>query len=474
MPIRDDLSSAAPLVTLRRPLAVVDSAAGAGFVQALAADALVIQFQDVGASPSGSLTIVLDAGRSFQLVGKAHASTTLERSTTPLATTTTALTRIHISDPRQRDILADLLTLIRKSQHIEICATTDIEASDRYTGFSDVLLRPMALPELSWADLDTSRAFLGGRFALPLLITGMTGGLAQGAEINLRLARAAAAAGIPMGVGSQRVALDNPQHAAIFAVKKTVPDLFLIGNIGIAQLRGVQALEMCQRAVEMINADALAIHVNVLQEVVQVEGDRDFRGVLAQIAVLRERLGVPLMIKEVGAGLDLETARRLHEAGVAALDCGGKGGTSWSFIEGERTSAAVTRAVAATFRDWGIPTAVAVALLRRDLPQIPLVATGGIRDGLDVAKAVALGADLCGIGLPLLRAALHSEDAVHEALQVFAQGLKTAMLCSGARTLHDLPRRLHQSRAFTDQLTSYGMHTSGDAVDFPRTPFKRG
>jgi len=467
---RDDLSSTTPFVSLRRPLAVVDSAAGAGFVQALAADALVIQFQDPGALPSGRLTIVLDAGRSFQLVGKAHSSPLLDRTTASVGAANKTPTHIHITDPGQRDILADLLTLIRKSQHIEICATTDIEASDRYTGFSDVLLRPMALPELAWADLDTSRTFLGGRFALPLLITGMTGGLAQGAEINLRLARAAAAAGIPMGVGSQRVALDNPQHAAIFAVKKTVPDLFLIGNIGIAQLRDVHALELCQRAVEMIGADALAIHVNVLQEVVQVEGDRDFRGVLEQIATIREHLGVPLLVKEVGAGLDVETARRLHEAGVAALDCGGKGGTSWSFIEGERTSAAVTRAVAATFRDWGIPTAVAVALLRRDLPQMPLVATGGIRDGLDVAKAVALGADLCGIGLPLLRAALLSEDAVHEALQVFSQGLKTAMLCSGARTLHDLPRRLHQSRAFTEQLTSYGMRADSDAVDFPPHP----
>ena len=456
MPNRAD-HPAAPWVTLRLPLPVVDSACGTGFVEALSADALLISFTDSAAAPSGQLVVALSASQTFSLLGRACTAVADGAALGTPSGPAMLQHRVEIDDPSQRLILADLLTLIRKSQHIQICATTDVEASDRYTGFSDVCLRPQALPELAWRDLDTTRPFLGGTFALPLLITGMTGGLSEGAEINLRLARAAAAAGIPMGVGSQRVALDNPEHAPIFAVKKAVPGLFLIGNIGIAQLRRHNALEQCQRAVAMINADALAVHVNVLQEVVQVEGDRDFRGIFTKIAEVNQRLGVPMLVKEVGAGMDLATASRLLEAGVAAVDCGGKGGTSWSFIEGERTDARITRSVAATFRDWGIPTAVALAILRRGLPRLPLVATGGIRDGLEVAKAVALGADLCGIGLPLLRAALASEDAVHEVLQTLAQGLKTAMICSGARTLDDLPGRLHQSRAFDEQLASFGL-----------------
>ena len=347
------------------------------------------------------------------------------------------------------------MTLVRKSQHISICATTDVEASDRFTGFDAVTLLPMALPELNWSELDTSTPFLGRKLPLPLLITGMTGGLARGAEINLRLARAAAAFGIPMGVGSQRVALDNPDHAAIFTVKKAVPELFLIGNIGIAQLLQPDAVDLCCRAVDMIEADALAIHVNVLQEVVQVEGDRNFRGVLDSVAKVAAKLPVPLIIKEVGVGLDPTSAQKLAEAGVKALDCGGKGGTSWSFIEGERAISEITRSVAATFRDFGIPTALAVAALHKSLPTMPLIATGGIRDGLMVAKATALGAAVCGIGLPLLRAALTSDEAPYEVLEVMTKGLRTAMIVSGAKTLNDLRSRVHCVPAFSENLDRF-------------------
>lgn len=362
---------------------------------------------------------------------------------------------LMVDDPEGRERLFDLMGLVRKGQHIAICATMDVEASDRYTGFNDVTLRPMALPELAWNDLNTNVSFLGRTFPLPLLITGMTGGLSQGAEINRRLAQVAQHYGIPMGVGSQRVALENPDHAAIFTVKSFAPNLFLIGNVGIAQIRSGDAVEKCRRAVEMIEADALAIHVNVLQEVVQVEGDKDFRNIFHSISRLARSLDVPIIVKEVGCGIDVETARRLAETGVAAIDCGGKGGTSWSLIEGARAKSQVTQQVGLTFRDWGIPTALSVATVHQAVPSLPLIATGGIRDGLTIAKAVALGAKLCGIGLPIFKAALESEEAPFSVIETFTQGLRTAMICSGARDLSALQTRLMLKRPFREGLEEW-------------------
>jgi isopentenyl-diphosphate delta-isomerase len=392
------------------------------------------------------ITVSLDDGQQFRLPsvllpgegGEGGAAGTTEAR----VTSAEALTSLQ-----------DLATLVRKAQHLEICATDDVEAKDKDAGFGGLVLRPRALPELAWEDVDPTTELLGRAFPLPLLITGMTGGLARGAEINKRLARAAQRFGIPMGVGSQRVALDNPEHAKVFDVKTAAPDIFLIGNLGVAQLLSAKdPVAMCARAVAMIGADALALHVNVVQEAVQVEGDRDFRGALAKIAAVCAGLAVPVIVKEVGSGIDAATARALVRAGVAAIDCGGKGGTAWGWIEGKRAEAPAVLKVGGALRDWGVPTAVSVALLKRALPQLELVATGGIRDGVAVAKAVALGARACGIGLPLMRAALQSEDAVTMELDALAQGLKVAMLASGARTLADLPRRLGISREFEERV----------------------
>lgn len=427
-----------------------------GFTLALAQDRLLVRFVDgsawdaveAGAAPRGELAVTLGDSRTYSF----HFELALPA--VPIAGEPEAL-EARISDPVGLARLADLLTLVRKGQHIAICETMDVEAKDRYTGFSDVLLLPKALPELRWDELDTSRQFLGTSFPLPLLITGMTGGLTRGAEINRRLARAAEHYGLPMGVGSQRVALDNPEHAAIFSVKKDAPRVFLIGNLGIAQILARDALDTCKRAVEMIDADALAIHVNVLQEVVQVEGDRDFRGIIDRIHALVGRIGVPVMIKEVGGGIDAETAQQLVAAGVKAIDCGGKGGTSWSYIEGVRAQSRVTQSVADTFRDWGIPTATCVAALRQSQPDLDLVATGGIRDGLTVAKAIALGATMTGVGLPLFRAALADEDEPFEVVETLVQGLKTAMICTGSKSLAALAGRLRTTAAFRERLEAF-------------------
>ena len=334
-------------------------------------------------------------------------------------------------DQSSLEDVQDFLHSLRKSQHLSICANQDVEHSNRHNGFASVELPVVALPERSWDEVVTATTFLGRSFDAPVLITGMTGGVAQGTLINERLAEAATHFNIPMGVGSQRMALENEEHADIFRVKRKFPNLFLIGNIGIGQLRAKNYLELCERAVEMISADALAIHVNVLQELIQVEGDRDFRGVIGKIGNIHSKLRVPLIVKEVGVGLDVTSARRLAEVGVAYFDVGGSGGTSWAHIEGLRASDPLIQRRGEIFRNWGIPTAQALQDLRKELPQAKLIATGGIRDGLTVLKALHLGANMAGIGLPLMRAALEGPEGASKLLGAIIDELKIAKMCSG-------------------------------------------
>ena len=351
--------------------------------------------------------------------------------------------------------LFDLMGQVRKVQHIEICAHQNVEASDIYTGFSELSFVPEALPEFNFSNLDTSIEFLGRRFNAPILITGMTGGIERGAEINNRLALAAQEFGIPMGVGSQRVALENKAYCDIFDVKKTAPDIFLIGNIGGAQLLQGNPVDLCRQAVEMVGADALAIHLNVLQECLQVEGDRDFSGMLEAIGEVAADLGVPVMVKEVGCGISPATAAKLWQVGVHAIDVGGKGGTSWGYIEGLRSSSEETKELAQLFRDWGVPTAYTLAALKKAGAPGELVATGGIRDGLMIAKAVALGAKACGVGLPLMRAALKGEDEPKLVLKSLLRGLQVTMMASGASDLNQLSSKLCWGRPQASDFREY-------------------
>ncbi len=441
MPFYTNQAAADQLVTLEPPLPCVGVKAGPGFIVALGKDRLLVKMS-AGAPGTDDLTVAYSEGRTFTVSARLS-----ERAPGTFEAAVEAKGDLHEID--------NLLALVRKGQHIRICETMDVEAADRFTGFSEVILRPRALPELAWDDLDTTQTFLGAKFQLPLLITGMTGGLARGAEINARLAAAAQAFGIPMGVGSQRIALEHPEHARIFTVKKAAPKVFLIGNLGIGQLHVGRVLDDCKRAVDMIDADALAIHVNVLQEVIQVEGDRDFRRLIEHVGEAAMRLGVPVLVKEVGGGMDVDSAVRLVEAGVRALDVGGKGGTSWSFIEGMRAQSAVTRAVAQTFRDFGIPTALSLKAIATRLPRLELVATGGLRDGLAVAKALGLGARMAGVGLPLFRAALQDAEAPFTVLETLVKGLKTAMIVSGTRALADLPARVRPTRRFLELLEDF-------------------
>lgn len=333
----------------------------------------------------------------------------------------------------------DLLHFVRKNQHIEICQSQDVEAKGGRNGFEAYEMVPRALPELNWDDLDTRVRFCGQDFALPILIAGMTGGVEKGETINRRLAELAERYDIPMGVGSQRMALDNKSLENIFQLKDRHPKMFLIGNIGIAQLKSEDYLDRCRRCVDMIGADALAIHVNVLQESLQIEGDKDFRGIIERIGHVASILDTSIIVKEVGCGLDRKTLTALNELPIAAVDVGGKGGTAWGYIEGLRSDSEDHLELAKLFRNWGVPTAKALVEAKRTLAEsIEVIATGGVRDGVTVAKACGLGANLVGIGLPLLRASLISEDKLEQVMANFVKALKITMLCTGSKTVEDL------------------------------------
>ncbi|RYZ54746.1 MAG: type 2 isopentenyl-diphosphate Delta-isomerase [Proteobacteria bacterium] len=406
----------------------------AGLVTACAPDRLILE------SPLKSfstrlthITVSLQNDQNFHFKGR------LETEVYPFH---------FIISPEERQTLQELLGQIRKDQHIEICRSQDVEAEGRYTGFQELSFLPEALPLFDHSEIDTSVDFLGQRFALPILITGMTGGIQKGMEINRRLALAAQKFGIPMGVGSQRIALDNAEYAPIFSVKDTAPNVFLIGNIGIAQLADKDALDRCRRAVDMIDANALAIHFNVVQEHIQVEGDRNLAGIMKNLEMICKTLNVPVIAKEVGSGISPSSAKMLAECGIAAIDIGGAGGTSWAHIEGLRSSSDIVSQLGLTFRNWGIPTAYSLVAVREALKDFPLIATGGIRDGLTAAKACALGAQFAGIGLPLLKAALQNEEAVEQAIEGFERGLRLTMLASGAKTLADLKSKIVRGRPY--------------------------
>jgi len=438
-------------VALRTPLPCITGAHGAGFVHAIAKDRFLIRFANSDNSKTlpdniDVLTITTEQGTHFSFPAAIADPNKIQEG----------MRETRVPESAGTEQVSELLTLLRKSQHINICIIDDVEAKDKYTGFSDVRLMPCALPDFDADEITTKTNFLGRSFDLPYLITGMTGGLEQGAEINLRLAMAAAHFNIPMGVGSQRIALENRNYEKIFAVKNVVPSVFLIGNIGMAQLKERDPVRSCQRAVDMIGADALAIHLNVLQELIQVEGDRHFRGIANAIADIAAKISVPLIIKEVGCGIDPETAKILLRAGAAALDCGGKGGTSWGYIEGLRAQSQITKNLGSIFRDWGIPTAVATSVLHRTYPEATLIATGGIRDGITAASAIGLGATMCGVGLPLLRAAVKSTEDVLETFDEFAIGLRVAMVASGAKTLLDLRNRVRTTAYFREQISMFG------------------
>ena len=325
----------------------------------------------------------------------------------------------------------------RKKEHLELCLDTESVASPSRTGFELYRFVHNALPELDIDELDLSTEFLGKPLKAPILISSMTGGFDLARKINRNLAAAAQHLGLGMGVGSQRVAIEEPSAQMSFQVRDVAPDILLLSNLGAVQLNYGYTVEHCRRAVMMIGADGLIVHLNVLQEAVQPEGNRNFKGLTEKIATVCRELQMPVIAKEVGNGISVDVAKRLQRAGVRAVDVAGKGGTSWFAVEAQRAVKTGQRPDN-TFADWGIPTEEALVSVRQALPNMSLIASGGIRSGLAIAKSIALGADVAARGQPLLASALESTDRVVDFLSRIIHELKISMLCAGAGNLATL------------------------------------
>lgn len=334
--------------------------------------------------------------------------------------------------------LATHETQVRKADHLRICLDDNVQCSQVSTGLERLRFRHCALPEVDWQDLDLSTEFLGHRLGAPLLISSMTGGTEEAQRINQRLAATAQRYGLAMGVGSQRVAVENPDLMTTFRVRDVAPDILLLANLGAVQLNYDYGLDQCRRVVDHLEASALILHLNPLQEAVQTRGDTNFKGLLTKIEQICAALPVPVVVKEVGNGISAPLVRRLMEAGVAAVDVAGAGGTSWAKVESERATDPLQRRLGQTFADWGLPTADCLISARQVAPNLPLIASGGLRNGLDVAKTLALGADLAGLAYPFLKAASDSEAAVAALAEVLIAEIKTVLFCTGQATLSGL------------------------------------
>ncbi|MGV0025692.1 type 2 isopentenyl-diphosphate Delta-isomerase [Phormidesmis priestleyi] len=328
----------------------------------------------------------------------------------------------------------------RKADHLRICLDEDVQCRETTNGLENYRFTHCCLPELDRAEIDLTTPFLHKKLSAPILISSMTGGTDLAKTINYRLAAIAQHYQLAMGVGSQRVAVENPQVEDTFAIRAIAPDALLFANLGAVQLNYRYGIEECLRVVDLLEADALILHLNPLQEAVQTRGDINFRGLLDKIGVLCEKLPVPVIAKEVGNGISALMAQKLTEVGVKAIDVAGAGGTSWAKVESERAEDAKQRRLGKVFADWGIPTAECITAVRALSPEIPLIASGGLRNGLDIAKAIALGADLAGLALPFLQAANDSEDALHTLVEILIAEITTVLFCTGNANLMELRR----------------------------------
>jgi isopentenyl-diphosphate delta-isomerase len=327
----------------------------------------------------------------------------------------------------------------RKADHIRINVEEDVSFKKLTSGLENYFFMHQALPEIDLAVVDTTTRLFGKQLKTPLLISSMTGGTAEAYEINRTLATAAQEVGMAMGLGSMRAAIEDPSLVYTYDVREFAPDIPLFANLGAVQFNYGYGLSQCQRAVDMCQADALILHFNALQEAVQPEGDGDFSGLLKKVETICRDLPVPVIAKEVGWGFAEETARQLANVGIAAIDVAGAGGTSWSQVEMHRAPTARLARVAGAFIDWGIPTAVSIQYCHRAAPEMPIFASGGIRNGIDVAKCIALGATVVGFAGDFLRAAVSDGvSGVVETAGAITDELRVAMFCSSAADIPSL------------------------------------
>jgi len=331
----------------------------------------------------------------------------------------------------------------RKADHIEVCLKEDVQSKKVSTGFEEIHLVHRAIPEIEREKVDLSTTVFGYKFSAPVFVGAMTGGTAKASKINAALAEAVEELGIGMGVGSQRIAIDNPKVAHSFSVvREKAPTAFIIANIGGPQLVGKYGVKEAKKAVEMVKANALAVHLNALQEAVQPEGDTNYSNLLHKIGKLAQELDVPVVVKETGAGICAEDAAMLAAEGVAGIDVAGVGGTSWAAVEYYRAKGGkdgFSQRLGETFWDWGIPTAASLVEAVQSV-DVPVIASGGIRNGIDVTKALALGASLASATYPFLGPATNGSEDVKKALQLMVGEVRNAMFLVGADSIRKLQK----------------------------------
>jgi len=331
-------------------------------------------------------------------------------------------------------------TQARKDDHIRICLDEKVQFNQVKNGLDKYTFTHCCLPELDYKNIDISTQFIGKKLDSPLLISSMTGGTENAQLINQRLAIIAQKYRLAMGIGSGRVIIEKPDIAKTFQVRWQTPDILLLANIGAVQLNYGYTWRECLKLVEILEADALILHLNPLQECIQPEGDTNFQDLLAKIGVLCEKMPVPVMVKEVGNGISAVMAEKLINMGVKAIDVAGAGGTSWAMVESERSDNKLKRELGKTFANWGIPTAHCIADIAKKYPNIPLIASGGIRNGLEVAKLLALGADVVGLAYPFLKAAMVSVEALEELVELLNEEIKTVLFCTGNENINTLQK----------------------------------
>ncbi len=328
----------------------------------------------------------------------------------------------------------------RKKEHLNIALSDKAQVGE--SGFSFYRFIHNALPEVDFRKIDTSTVFLGKKISYPFFISCMTGGILEGGKLNRNLARAAQKFNIPMGVGSQRIAIEHRDLEKFFKIRKYAPSIPILANIGLVQLNYGFGLKEFQDCIDMIGADALVVHINPIQEAVQPEGERNWEGILRKLEKIINKLSVPVIVKEVGFGLSADVVSRLYKTGVRIFDTAGWGGTNWSLIEGLRGKA--DYALGELYSNWGIPTTDSIIACReiqeKVKERVVILGSGGIRSGVDMAKALALGADLAGVAAPFAKAGLVSEHEVEKLIEKYATELKTAMFGVGIKDIKNLQK----------------------------------
>ncbi|WP_088051141.1 type 2 isopentenyl-diphosphate Delta-isomerase [Virgibacillus dakarensis] len=326
----------------------------------------------------------------------------------------------------------------RKTEHIRLCLTENVEGVNKTTGLEGISFIHNALPEINFADIKLDSTFLNKAVKAPFLVSSMTGGSELAEKINTNLAIAAEERGWAIGLGSTRALLESDAHKESFLIRQHARSVPLIANIGAVQLNYGYGAKECQRLVDLTEADSLYLHLNSLQEVVQDEGDLNFKDLLPKIKEVCKALPVPVGVKEVGFGIDGTVAEKLYEAGVSYIDVAGAGGTSWSQVEKLRSKDSLRKAAAEAFNSWGNPTKDCIVSIKSKLPEVPIVASGGMKTGVDAAKAMTIGADMIGFARQLLQAATESAEKVMQAMEQIEFEMKMVMFGIGVKSITEL------------------------------------